>query len=70
MAPDLEDGLMRCLAKDPATRPANARELEAVLARCRNGADWTRELAEEWWQKFTVAQLEKTVVSTRPPAAK
>ncbi len=70
VAPDLEDVLMRCLAKDSAARPANARDLDDALAGCRNAADWTRDLADEWWRKFAMTQIEKTVVSTRPPAAK
>ena len=70
VAPDLEDVLMRCLAKDPAARPVNARELDDALARCRNAADWTRELADEWWRKYAAARVEKTEVMTHPPAAK
>jgi len=69
ISPDLEELLMRCLAKNPASRPANARELDDALARCRSAADWTRELADEWWRKFAAIQSEKTVVTT-PPAAK
>jgi serine/threonine protein kinase len=70
VSPDLEELLMRCLAKKPASRPATARELDDALARCRNAADWTRELADEWWRKFAAAQSEKTMVTTTPPAAK
>ena len=57
---------MRCLAKNPASRPANARELDGTLARCRNAADWTRELADEWWRKCAALQSEKTVVTVSP----
>jgi tRNA A-37 threonylcarbamoyl transferase component Bud32 len=70
VSPDLEELLMRCLAKNPASRPINARELDDALARCRSAADWTRELADEWWRKFAAAQSEKTLVTTTPPAAK
>ena len=69
VSPDLEELLMRCLAKNPASRPANARELDEALARCRNAADWTREQADEWWRKFAAVQSEKTMVTT-PPVAK
>jgi tRNA A-37 threonylcarbamoyl transferase component Bud32 len=69
ISPDLEELLMRCLAKNPASRPANARELDDALTRCRSAADWTRELADEWWRKFAAAQSEKTMVTT-PPGAK
>jgi tRNA A-37 threonylcarbamoyl transferase component Bud32 len=60
---DLEELLMRCVAKNPASRPANARELDDALARCRSAPDWTRELADEWWRKFAPTQSEKTVVT-------
>jgi len=70
VAPDLEELLMRCLAKDPAARPADARELDDALARCRNAGDWTRDLADDWWRKYAAAQNEKTMVTAAPPAAK
>jgi tRNA A-37 threonylcarbamoyl transferase component Bud32 len=63
VSPDLEQLLMRCLAKNPATRPVNARELDEALARCRSNGDWTREMAEEWWRKFSGSQYDKTVVT-------
>jgi serine/threonine protein kinase len=70
ISPDLEELLMRCLAKNPASRPADARELDDALACCRSAAGWTREPADEWWRKFAAVQSEKTLVTTTPPPAK
>jgi len=64
VSPDLEDVLMRCLAKDPAERPATARTLEMSLARCQNANEWTREQAENWWSQRAAANSDKTVVIT------
>jgi tRNA A-37 threonylcarbamoyl transferase component Bud32 len=70
MSADLENLLMRCLAKNPAARPADARELDEALTRCRSAADWTRELADEWWRNYAAIQSEKTLVTKSPLAAK
>lgn len=59
---DLEDLLLRCLAKKPSDRPASARELEAALSRCAAVALWGRPSAEEWWTRRTAVNTEKTVV--------
>jgi hypothetical protein len=62
VSPDLEELLMRCLAKNPASRPAGARNLDDALARCHAAGSWTRESAEDWWRAFAAAESEKTVV--------
>ncbi len=47
---DLERVVMRCLAKDPAERFADAVGLEHALGGCACAADWDRDRAARWWQ--------------------
>ena len=69
VSPALENLLMQCLAKNPAERPASARDLGDALAQCPGAGDWTRERAEEWWVRLALAQSEKTIVmpATKSP---
>ncbi len=57
---DLEDLLMRCLAKDPASRPVGAEALGEALAHCASSGTWTRHEAQEWWNKQSAPQDAKT----------
>jgi hypothetical protein len=66
LSSDFEDLLMRCLAKKPADRPANALELEAALGRCSAAAQWDRGQAEDWWRRLDAASTERTTVLTSP----
>jgi len=54
--PDIADEALaelvgRCLAKDPAERPADARELADSLDACPSAADWSRRDAQVWWSE-------------------
>jgi eukaryotic-like serine/threonine-protein kinase len=46
---DLERVVLRCLAKDPADRFADAGKLERALGQCASAADWDQERAAQWW---------------------
>jgi len=52
---DLEAVLLRCLAKDPAERPASMTELRAQLANCRDAGRWTDTEAIQWWESYSAA---------------
>lgn len=45
----LDETLLRCLEKDPARRPADARTLATMLRAVPVDAPWDDERAEAWW---------------------
>jgi serine/threonine-protein kinase len=46
---ELNDLILRCLAKDPALRPASALELSRLLGAIGAAGSWSREQADTWW---------------------
>jgi eukaryotic-like serine/threonine-protein kinase len=62
--PELERLILRCLAKDPAERPASAAELETLLSTCPDPEPWTPAKALAWWQRLEAQKPPKA-----PPTA-
>ncbi len=66
----LEELILRCLAKDPNQRPPSVAAFSEALAACPVGQVWTSADAEHWWQTHartfeavvTSVGLEKTLV--------
>jgi serine/threonine-protein kinase len=47
---DLQAVVMRCLAKEPIERFADAESLEAALANCHSCGEWSSKEAARWWR--------------------
>ncbi|MEW5887636.1 MAG: serine/threonine protein kinase [Pseudomonadota bacterium] len=51
---ELDELLARCLAKDPAGRPASAAEMGEALERILAAHPWTARQIDEWWRLYWV----------------
>jgi serine/threonine-protein kinase len=50
VSPALDAVVLRCLAKDPATRFESALSLREALLACPEASAWNARAASEWWQ--------------------
>jgi len=56
---DLQQVVQRCLAKSPADRYADAKELEQALAACSAAGEWDARKAAVWWHDLCLATEER-----------
>jgi hypothetical protein len=63
----LEELILRCLAKDPNDRPADAEKVLHALAACGDVGTWPEADAMHWW-RYRGAQLVKDAQIARDKA--
>jgi serine/threonine-protein kinase len=51
---DFEEVVMRCLAKDPDDRFADAASVDRALGACRAAGEWTQAEASGWWSAVSI----------------
>jgi hypothetical protein len=63
---DLERLILRCLAKDPSERPADAGALLEALERCSVEGSWGQAEARAWWIEWNASERAEP---TREPSS-
>lgn len=66
---ELEHALLACLEKSRAKRPATARDLAILLARCPAAGKWTQEEADAWWGRHERSQTQTSPATTGAPTS-
>ncbi|MGD9722423.1 MAG: serine/threonine-protein kinase [Pirellulales bacterium] len=61
---DLEAVVLRCLAKNPTERFANAAELRQALYECVAAGGWTHDDAARWWRSNGTADAHVEALAT------
>jgi hypothetical protein len=64
---DLDDVVLRCLAKDPRDRFPDAESLEIALGRCACATSWDKNRARKWWRDISSPiVVERTAKNGQP----
>jgi serine/threonine-protein kinase len=63
---ELDELILRCLEKDPALRPQDAREVAVLARRCRVQQRWDPDRARAWWESHLPELCDTTFTSTVP----
>jgi eukaryotic-like serine/threonine-protein kinase len=67
VAEDIEQVILRCLAKDPGARPADAIALRQALTACRDAGSWGEVEARDFWARQK-ARPPRAQARSRPDA--
>jgi len=63
---DLEQIVLKCLAKKPSDRYQDAASLMQVLSHCSVAAEWGPEQAADWWRSIDTAERPEQATAPRP----
>ncbi len=64
---DLDDVVLRCLAKNPADRFPDAESLEIAFGRCACATSWDKHLARQWWHDVSSPAIFAEAASNGQP---
>jgi hypothetical protein len=67
---DLDDVVVRCLAKDPRDRFPDAEALEISLGRCCCATSWDKNLARQWWREIASPSVVETASNNGQQASR
>jgi hypothetical protein len=66
---EMEQIILRCLEKEPASRPQSVGELRTLLLDCPAAADWTPEDRVAWWEAYERQPVVRIDENSAPQSA-